>query len=72
MARRIARSRSNHHKDVFLPQTINDYVKEVVNAVNDDECAKTETAISQLAHDLAEGDKTEKQIERIIKNAINM
>ena len=70
--RRIARSRSNHHKRAFLPQTINDYVKEVVNAVNDDECAKTETAISQLAHDLAEGDKTEKQIERIIKNAINM
>ena len=55
--RRVARNLSNHHKLVNLSQTINDYVSEVVNAANADEILKTETAISELAWRLAEGDK---------------
>ena len=71
--RRVARNRSNHHKDVSLTQTINDYVKEIVNAANAGEILKTETAISELAWALAEGDKTKKQIEdSIIPNAIRL
>ena len=71
--RRIARNRSNHHKDVALTQTINDYVKEIVNAAEAGEILKTETAVSDLAWALAEGDKTKKQIElSIIPKAIRL
>ena len=69
--RRVARNLSNHHKLVNLSQTINDYVSEVVNAANAGEILKTETAISELAWRLAEGDKTKSQIEdSIIPKAI--
>jgi hypothetical protein len=69
--RRVARNQSNHHKDVTLSQTINDYVKEIVNAVEAGETLKTETAVSELAWRLAEGDKTKDQIEKsIIPKAI--
>ena len=69
--RRVARNLSNHHKDVTLSQTINDYVSEIVNAANAGEILKTETAISELAWRLAEGDKTKDQIEdSIIPKAI--
>ena len=64
--RRVARNLSNHHKDVTLSQTINDYVSEIVNAANAGEILKTETAISELAWRLAEGDKTKDQIEKAI------
>lgn len=71
--RRVARSQSNHHKDVTLSQSINDYVKEIVNAVRADEIRKDETSISDLAWRLAEGDKTKKQIEdSIIPKAIKL
>ena len=71
--RRVARNRSNHHKDVALTQTINDYVKEIVNAAEVGEILKTETAVSDLAWRLAEGDKTKKQIEdSIIPKAIQL
>ena len=71
--RRVARNRSNHHKDVALTQTINDYVKEIVNAAEAGEILKTETAVSDLAWALAEGDKTKKQIENsIIPKAIRL
>jgi len=71
--RRIARNRSNHHRDVALTQTINDYVKEIVNAAEAGEILKTETAVSDLAWALAEGDKTKKQIElSIIPKAIRL
>ena len=71
--RRVARSLSNHHKDLALNQTINDYVKEIVNAANAGEILKTETAISELAWRLAEGDKTKRQIEdSIIPKAIRL
>ena len=71
--RRVARSQSNHHRDVTLSQSINDYVKEIVNAAESNEVAKDETAISQLAWRLAEGDKTKKQIEdSIIPKAIKL
>ena len=71
--RRVARNRSNHHKDVALTQTINDYVKEIVNAAEVGEILKTETAVSDLAWRLAEGDKTKKQIENsIIPKAIRL
>ena len=70
--RRVARNLSNHHKDVTLSQTINDYVSEIKNAVNAGEILKTETAVSELAWRLAEGDKTKKQIENsIIPKAIS-
>ena len=69
--RRVARNLSNHHKIVSLSQTLNDYVSEVVNAANAGEILKTETAISELAWRLAEGDKTKTQIEdSIIPKAI--
>lgn len=69
--RRVARNQSNHHKDVTLSQTINDYVSEIVNAANAGEILKTETAVSELAWRLAEGDKTKAQIENsIIPKAI--
>ena len=71
--RRVARNQSNHHTDVTLSQTINDYVKEIVNAAEAGEILKTETAISDLAWRLAEGDKTKKQIEEsIIPKAIRL
>tara|TARA_R110002153_G_scaffold19016_1_gene65630 strand:- start:79 stop:1263 length:1185 start_codon:yes stop_codon:yes gene_type:complete len=71
--RRVARNRSNHHKDVALTQKINDYVKEIVNAAKVGEILKTETAVSDLAWALAEGDKTKKQIEdSIIPKAIQL
>ena len=70
--RRVARNQSNHHRDVTLSQTINDYVSEIVNAANAGEILKTETAVSELAWRLAEGDKTKSQIEdSIIRKAIN-
>jgi hypothetical protein len=73
LARRVARNRSNHHKDITLSQTLNDYIKEIVNAANAGEIEKTETAVSDLAWKLAEGDKTEKQIEKsIIPGAIKL
>jgi len=71
--RRVARSQSNHHRDVTLSQSINDYVKEIVNAAESNEVTKDETAIAQLAWRLAEGDKTKKQIEdSIIPKAIKL
>ena len=71
--RRVARNQSNHHKDLTLTQTINDYVKEIVNAAEAGEILKTETAVSDLAWRLAEGDKTKKQIENsIIPKAIRL
>ena len=70
--RRVARNLSNHHKDVTLSQTINDYVSEIKNAANAGEILMTETAVSELAWRLAEGDKTRKQIENsIIPKAIS-
>jgi len=73
LARRIARNRSNHHRDVSLTQTINDYVKEIANAAEAGEIVKSETAVSDLAWALAEGDKTKKQIEdSIIPKAIRL
>lgn len=70
--RRVARNQSNHHKDVTLSQTINDYVKEIVNAANAREILMTATAVSELAWRLAEGDKTKNQIEKsIITKAIS-
>ena len=69
--RRVARNQSNHHRDVTLSQTINDYVSEIVNAANAGEILKSVTAISELAWRLAEGDKTKNQIEgSIIPKAI--
>ena len=53
--RRVARNLSNHHKDVTLSQTINDYVSEIKNAANAGEILMTETAVSELAWRLAEG-----------------
>ena len=71
--RRIARNHSNHHKNVTLSQTINDYVKEIVNAADSGEILKTESSVSELAWRLAEGDKTPKQIEQsIIPKSIRM
>ena len=70
--RRVARNLSNHHKAVTLSQTINDYVSEIKNAANAGEILMTETAVSELAWRLAEGDKTRKQIENsIIPKAIS-
>ena len=70
--RRVARNLSNHHKDVTLSQTINDYVSEIKNAANAGEILMTETAVSELAWRLAEGDKKRKQIENsIIPKAIS-
>ena len=64
--RRVARNQSNHHKDVTLSQTINDYVSEVVNAANAGEILKTETAVYELAYRVAKGDMTKDQIENSI------
>ena len=73
LARRIARNQANHHKDVSLTQSINDYVKEIVNAWNADEIEKTEEAVKELAFTLAEGDKTSKQIEKsIVPKAVTL
>ena len=70
--RRVARNLSNHHKDVTLSQTINDYVSEIKNAANAGEILMTATAVSELAWRLAEGDKTKTQIEKsIIPKAIS-
>tara|TARA_B100000780_G_C21073513_1_gene432046 strand:+ start:143 stop:1351 length:1209 start_codon:yes stop_codon:yes gene_type:complete len=69
--RRVARSQSNHHADLTLNQSINDYVKEIVNAYNALEITQDETGVSELAWRLAEGDKTKSQIEgSIIRKSI--
>jgi len=70
--KRVATSQINHHKDLSLSQTINDYVKEIVNAAESNEIESTETAIESLANRVAGGDKTNNQIKAIVSGAIKL
>jgi len=70
--KRVARNKTNHHQDLTLSQTMNDYVKEIVQAGNAGEIAKTVTAVESLANRLASGDKTKNQIKAIVSRAIRL
>ena len=70
--KRVARNKTNHHKDLTLSQTINDYVSELVQAGNAGEIEKNETAVEALAYRIASGDKTDKQIKAIVSRAIRL
>ena len=70
--KRVARNKTNHHQDLTLSQTMNDYVKEIVQAGNAGEIKKDETSVEALAYRLASGDKTPQQIKAIVSRAIKL
>ena len=70
--KRVARNKTNHHQDLTLSQTMNDYVKEIVQAGNAGEIEKDETSVEALAYRLANGDKNPQQIKAIITRAIRL
>ena len=70
--KRVARNKTNHHQDLTLSQTINDYISEIVQAANAGEIEKTETAVISLANRIASGDKTDNQIKAIVSGAIKL